>query len=243
MTLSITPIASSSKGNCYLIDNGTSRILIECGIPWKQIQVALNFQTSSINGILLSHGHKDHSFAAKDAIKYGVDIYMTYGTHEEIGTKDSCSVKYVRAKEFFKVGTFSVMSFDVEHDAKEPLGFLILSGNDRLMFLTDTSYCRYKFAGISHLMIECNFSRAILDRNFEKGLVEASRRKRLIESHMSLERVIDFLKANDLSRLREIHLIHLSENNSDEQYFGDEIRKLTGVPVFVAPVNNRKGII
>ncbi|HCY0691749.1 TPA: MBL fold metallo-hydrolase, partial [Staphylococcus aureus] len=56
---------------------------------------------------------------------------------------------------------------------------------------------------------------------------------RIMESHFSLEHAIGMLKANDLTRLEEIHLIHLSIQNSNAKYIKSEIQKVTGVPVYV----------
>ena len=56
---------------------------------------------------------------------------------------------------------------------------------------------------------------------------------RLFRSHMSLEHLKDMLNANDLSNLQQIFLLHLSNNNSDEQQMKTEIERLTGVEVYV----------
>jgi phosphoribosyl 1,2-cyclic phosphodiesterase len=53
--------------------------------------------------------------------------------------------------------------------------------------------------------------------------------KRLVNSHFSLENVLEFLKANDTNKLKEIYLMHLSDKNSDAELFKNEIEKLTGV--------------
>ena len=125
------------------------------------------------------------------------------------------------------------MPFDVEHDCAEPLGFLIVTGKEKVLFMTDTAYTKHRFTGLTHIMIEANFCADLLERNVAAGIVESSRRRRLLESHMSIQRVVDFLKANDLSKLKEIHLMHLSSKNSDEQLFKSTIQKITGVPVYV----------
>lgn len=49
-----------------------------------------------------------------------------------------------------------------------------------------------------------------------------------MESHFSLEHAIGMLKANDLTRLEEIHLIHLSSQNSNAKYIKREILKSDG---------------
>lgn len=83
--LKITALASSSAGNCYIIDNGHSRLLIECGIPWRQIKEKLNFDLSGISGVLVTHEHQDHAKAVKDAAKAGLDIYTSKATADALG--------------------------------------------------------------------------------------------------------------------------------------------------------------
>ena len=74
----------------------------------------------------------------------------------------------------------------------------------------------------------------ILNENLKAGKVQGFRKKRIIQSHFNLENVKNFLVANDLSQVREIWLLHLSDQNSDAKQFKKEIMELTGKPVFVA---------
>jgi len=157
---------------------------------------------------------------------------MSKGTAEAIGVSGH-RVHHVVAHHPFNVGGFYIHPFDIEHDAAEPLGFVIMHGREKVLFLTDTSYCKYTFTGITVLMIECNFANEILEENYRKGIVDGSRRRRLLESHMSLQRVKDFLEKMPKESLREIHLMHLSDANSNEQLFKSEIQKQTGVPVYI----------
>jgi phosphoribosyl 1,2-cyclic phosphodiesterase len=64
--------------------------------------------------------------------------------------------------------------------------------------------------------------------------VEPALKTRILKSHFSLKNVKKFLLANDLSRVKEIWLIHLSDGNSDAELFKREIQELTGKMVFVA---------
>lgn len=47
-------LGSSSKGNCYLLDNGNDCLMIECGIPFKDVQKAVNFGISRIAGVIMA---------------------------------------------------------------------------------------------------------------------------------------------------------------------------------------------
>ncbi|TQO56461.1 hypothetical protein D5S05_13155 [Paraclostridium bifermentans] len=87
-------------------------------------------------------------------------------------------------------------------------------------------------------MLECNYSKNILDENIENGVIPVSLRNRIVKSHFSLNNVIDFLKSNDLSQVKNLLLIHLSSANSDSDYFIQETAKATGLAIDVA----RKGL-
>jgi phosphoribosyl 1,2-cyclic phosphodiesterase len=167
--IEILPLASGSKGNCYRITDGRAPLLLECGIPFREIQKGLNFRTSELAGVLVSHEHKDHSKAVRDMMKAGIDCYMSQGTAEALRVSGH-RLHIVKAKQQFRVGTWTILPFDTVHDASEPLGFLLASGKEKLLFATDTSYIRYRFKGLTHIMIEANYQREILEHGVEEGL-------------------------------------------------------------------------
>jgi phosphoribosyl 1,2-cyclic phosphodiesterase len=227
-------LASSSTGNCYHVTDGKTELLIEAGLRFQDIRKALDFRVSRLSACLISHEHLDHSRAAADLAKAGVDVYASAGTIAARGLTGH-RVKQIEAKKQFQVGTWTIMPFDVEHDAEDPLGFLLANqAGEKLVFITDSYYCRYTFSGLTHIAVECNYSLRILDENISAGRVHPAMRPRLLRSHFSLENVLDFLRANDLSKVQEIHLLHLSDNNSDEALFKRRVQEVTGKPVYVA---------
>ncbi|MDD3057134.1 MAG: MBL fold metallo-hydrolase [Sphaerochaeta sp.] len=234
--MDIQVLASSSRGNCYRITDGSTPLLLEAGIRLKDIQQKLNFRLSEIAGCLITHEHQDHCKAVQDIMKAGIDCYMSQGTAEAIGALGHRGhrVKITKSLEQFRIGTWTILPFDTVHDAKEPLGFLMASGTEKLLFATDTAYLRYKFRGLTHIMVEANHQAEILQNSVEEDLIPAAVRKRIRRSHFDLNHLKEFFKANDLSELREVWLLHLSENNSDEGQFKREIQEIVGKPVYVA---------
>ena len=229
----VTHLASSSRGNAYTVTDGIVTLLLECGISWKRTQKLLNFKTSEIAACLVSHSHKDHCVAAADVAKAGIDIYATQETLDTLAPHHR--LKVIRPLEQFKIESWTVLPFETEHDCEGALGFLLANkAGQKLLYLTDSYYCRYKFNGLTHLLIECNHAYDILDARVADGSLSADMKKRLIKSHFSLENVKIFLKSNDLSRVQEIHLIHLSDGNSDAERFKREIQQITGKHVYVA---------
>ena len=234
MTLTFKPIASSSLGNSYIVDDGKTKLLIECGLRFRDIQIALNFQTSQIEGCLLTHEHDDHSHSVRDVLKAGMHVYTSEGTQEALGIKHH-RFKSIEARKQFRVGSFTILPFEIEHDATEPLGFLIESdAGERLLFATDTYFIRYRFERLNIKAVECNYSEEILKQNILDGIVPVAMKKRLMHSHFSFENYKKFLKANDLSHVKEIWMIHMSNRNSDAEQFKKEVRQLTGKPVYIA---------
>ncbi|KIL46184.1 MBL fold metallo-hydrolase [Jeotgalibacillus campisalis] len=232
--IEIKVLGSSSRGNAYHISDGRTSLLLEAGIKFRDIQRKLNFKTSDIAGCLISHEHGDHRLGLKEVLRAGIDVYMSPGTAEAIG-ENHHRINKVEAKKPFKVGTWTILPFDVQHDVSEPFGFLLQNDvGEKLLFATDTYYIKYKFKDLTHIMIETNYSLDILKENIASGRVPKIMKKRLMQSHFSLENALGFFKANDLSKVQEIWLLHLSDNNSDEELFKREVQKVTGKIVKVA---------
>lgn len=230
----ILPLASSSAGNAYRITDGKTTLLLEAGISYKDIQRALEFRVSQVSGCLITHEHGDHSRSAKDLMKAGIPIYTSQGTADALNITGH-RLKLIKAHEQFTIGTWTIRPFEIEHDAAEPLGFILANtAGDKLVFLTDTFYCRYRFSGLTHIMVEANYSLDIVNRRVAAGDLHPAQKKRLLRSHFGLEHVKDFLRANDISRVQEIWLLHLSDGNSDADRFKQEIQETTGKLVQVA---------
>lgn len=229
--MKIEVIASGSSGNCYKISNEDTTLLIECGIPYKKIQQALNFKTTNIDGVLVSHEHGDHSKACKDLIKAGVNLYMTKGTKEALKL-DSHRVKTFRQWSMYldvEIGSFIVKPFRTIHDAREPVGFIICDSisKEELVFITDTQYSIYNFSP-DYFMVEVNYVTETINKN-EK--IHPDLRARIKKTHMSLETAINLLERSDLSNLKKIYVMHLSDSNSDAKVIKESLQELTGVAV------------
>lgn len=58
MSAILTTIGTGSTGNAYCLDVNGERLLIELGLPWKQILKVLNFNLEGVSGVLISHAHR-----------------------------------------------------------------------------------------------------------------------------------------------------------------------------------------
>lgn len=226
-------LGSNSRGNCYLLSTSKETLIIECGIKYKDILEGLDYDLSKVVGCLVTHEHKDHSKSAKELIENGTNVYASMGTLKNMFSDENYNywhrVKKILSNKLFEVGKFKILPFNVHHDAEEPLGFLINHeeiGN--LLFLTDTYYCDYNFKNLNHILVECNYSKEYIEDE------TLSLRNRIVNSHFELSNVIEFLKANDLSKVKNIMLLHLSSSNADESHFKEEIEKNIGLPIEIA---------
>lgn len=167
----------------------------------------------------------DHAKAIKDIAKLGVNVYSSSGTFKALDLEGHRFIP-VDQNKAIKVGKFEVLAFDTEHDVVQPFGYLIKQGKNKLLFATDTYYLKYKFKGLTHIAIECNYVESVVKGLVKDNKINISRIKRTLKSHMSLENLIEFLKINDLSKVKELHLIHLSDQTSDVNIIRREIRKV-----------------
>ena len=202
-------LASSSKGNLYIVQNGNEKLLIECGVPYKKIQQLLNYDFTGIKGCLITHEHKDHAKSVKNILAAGIPIY----TAEETAKVLNIIAQECIPEQEFSIGNFRIIPFPIFHDAVMPLGFFIKHGNDKLVFATDTFNIPYIFPKANIIAVECNYLSELLSRSEH---LPDKVRKRISRSHFELEAVIRWLYKQDLSVCREIHLMHLSDACSDE---------------------------
>lgn len=231
MTLKV--IATGSKGNCYLLENEHEALMIECGIKLEEIKRSLNFNFKKLVGCLVTHEHMDHAKGIDGLLSLGINVYATAGT---LKGRNSNRAKIMEKEVTYHIGGYRVIAFKVEHDAADPVGFLLHHSEcGKVLFLTDTVFCPFTFKNLNNIIVEANYSKEIIDRKMNEGVSPQFLRNRILQSHMSLETCIDVvLKPNDLSRVNNIVLIHLSDSNSDEALFQKRVQEATGKTVTVA---------
>lgn len=238
--IDVRTIGSGSSGNCYLVDMNETRILLECGLPFKRIQKALNYKVSDIDFCLVTHEHMDHAKSVKDLMKAGIDCYMTKGTAEALGVsghrlklfKNWAETKYKTTY----VSNIFIQPLRTIHDVREPVMYYIedIKTKESLLFVTDTAFMAYKIpSDINILMIECNYVKRLIDERVEGGKINVGLRNRIVKNHMSLETVLEALDGVKMTRLKKVYILHLSDGNSDEKLIRDSIEKKLGIPVEV----------
>lgn len=233
--LSLQVIGSSSKGNCYILHCDTHCLIIEAGCPLRAVRKALNFDTASIEGLIVSHRHGDHAKYLHEYVAAGIPCYVNEDTlQHKHDLKYGLTVIEPRMRVHIS-SFFSVLAISVDHDVP-CYAYLIRTPDGSCMFVTDTVNLP---VGVhcSYLFLEANYADDILTANAESGEVTENQRKRIILSHMELG-TTKLIAANYakyyLRQPSTIVLLHLSDRNSDEHRFVKEVKAVTGIPVYAA---------
>jgi len=220
-------LSTGSTGNCYALHAGGAILLLDAGVPIQRIiREVANWR--GIAGCVVTHEHGDHAKSAAALARMGVKVVMSAGTAAAIA-KDGCLTRFITPESLcaMKLVDFTVMPFDTQHDAAQPFGYLLRyePTGETLLYATDTYYLKHTFPGVHYWIVECNYVEEIA---YEADM-PAALRQRLKKSHMSLRRLVDALKANDLRKARAIVLVHLSDERSDERAMVRAVRDVTGI--------------
>lgn len=228
-------LGSSSKGNGYILRGATGSLILEAGVPLMEVKKALNFDLTCIAACLVTHEHGDHAKYVKDYLSAGIPVFMSYGTAKALNMNHHRLTVFVPNKLTWTAASacsdfgyeFTFRAFKVVHDAADPVCYLIRHEEcGTVLFLTDTHYSPYRFNGLNNIIIECNYSREIIDRKTGTGIPKVLR-DRIIQNHMELKTVLEFLSVNDTSAVNNIVLIHLSESNSDSKEFIQQVKRIS----------------
>lgn len=235
-------IGSGSSGNCYCLTSSTGqKLLLEAGISFKETVKALDYQIKNVVGCLLSHEHMaDHAKSVEDFLKRGIDVYCSKGTADNIKYKRNLRPTVITVSRTLYLGEFTILPFNVDHDAAEPFGYAIAHkecGN--IIFATDTKNINYKFVDIYNWIIEANYSEELMIEEIKEDRLNGFLANRIHENHMSLETCIEVLKNGLGAIANTITLIHLSSANAWGEQFQDQVSRAIGVRPHIA----KKGLI
>ena len=223
MSLKFCSFSSGSSGNCYLIKSENTALLIDVGISAKRITEGLLETETPIEmlaGILITHEHIDHVRSVKTmARKKGIKIYANRGTFGGNNLDIENEDKYEFATgENFRIGDIEVRSFNIYHDAAEPVGYSFYAEGKQISVLTDTGkVCSDILNEISEADL------LVLEANHDVDMLRIGRypwflKQRVLSDvgHLSNEScgeaILNILQRKD--KYRNILLAHLSKENN-----------------------------
>lgn len=227
--MKINCLASSSSGNCYIIQNKETTLMVEAGLDFNTTKSRLtrfNIKLNDLDLIVITHIHGDH--ANKRTVR-NLNLYAPVLSNVETINQLELSKKVILNEwQPYKIKTIKITPFYLNHDVSA-FGYIFqdLDTNEQILFINDTQFVKYNFKSkyFSTVMVECNHILDLVDMN-------DARARRQIKSHMSLAAVKAFLKTLNLKYTNQIYLMHLSDSHSDENLMIDQIQMLTGKPTY-----------
>jgi phosphoribosyl 1,2-cyclic phosphodiesterase len=229
MAVSVTVLASGSRGNSTLISSSGTRLLVDAGLSCRELlrrMIRCCEDPRRLDAILITHEHGDHvSGLHVLARKLKVPVYMTGATHEAYrrSARDSAGnhVALERLEVFcsgraFQIGDITVTPFTIPHDAVDPVGFTFRSEGIKVAVCTDLGYMpanvRDVIRGCHVLMIESNHDVEML----RGGPYPWSVKQRVMSQvgHLSNDALARFLTSDYDGTAEFLILAHLSEQNN-----------------------------
>ena len=225
-------LGSSSAGNCYLLtSNSRETLILDCGIPIKEIKKGLNWNIMGIQGTVCTHCHSDHSLSLSELRNIGINVFYP-SVDPNVGVVN--------------FGNFRVQSFDLttldgrwthtNADGSECpcCGFLITHKEmGRMIYATDTELIKWKFKDINHILLGVNYDKDLIDNE------DSAKVNHVYRGHMSIDTACDFVKANNSKNLQNVIMCHLSKDNAEPDLFIKKMQKVAPqANVYVA----RKGL-
>jgi phosphoribosyl 1,2-cyclic phosphodiesterase len=229
MAVSLTVLASGSRGNATVVASSRTRILVDAGISARETfkrMRALGDDPQSLSAILLTHEHSDHTTGLVTlAKKLHIPVYMTAPTHDAcsrlLADKDGVRWRPSRQETFvagtsFVVGDFEITPFTIPHDAVDPVAFTFRAEGIKVAIATDLGYMPASVAhhirGCDVLMIESNHDLEML----RVGPYPWSVKQRVMSrvGHLSNEALAQFFSSDYDGGAAFLILAHLSEQNN-----------------------------
>jgi phosphoribosyl 1,2-cyclic phosphodiesterase len=231
-------LGSGSSGNCLVVEQAETRLLLDCGFGVNELVKRLqrfDLEPAQIAGILVTHEHDDHAKGAfKLAAKYNIPVWLTHGSfrmcERYIPENIELSINIIDSHASFQIQDIAVTPYPVPHDAREPTQFTFSDGQTKLGVLTDagasTPYIEQVLSGCDALVLECNHDLTML----ENGAYPYSLKKRVASrlGHLDNQMAAALLAKLDNSKLKHIIAAHLSAKNNTQNLAKQALSQVLG---------------
>lgn len=216
-------LGSGSSGNSAVVCYGETRVLVDAGLSAKQLRVRLEevgVSPDSLSAIVLTHEHGDHVQGLEVLCrKLQVPVYGTVHTchvvQQDRIEKSEIAWKQFEAGSTFAIGDLQVETFNVPHDAVDPVGYVFRSPHGSVGVLSDVGHVTRliveRLRGVDALFVESNYDDVML-QNDEKRPWSLKQRISNRHGHLSNQQTADLLKEIASPDLNRVVLGHLSSD-------------------------------
>lgn len=214
-------LASGSRGNSALIEADGCRILVDAGLSGREIEkrlATLDLSGGDLHAILVSHEHHDHVGAVGPlARRFNLPVYIDSQTHAVLPRLGNIEqLQLFSAGDSFSCRGLMIDSFATTHDAVNPVGFVVSSGEGKVGFATDlgmsTRLVSEHLKDCRVLVLEANHDeQMLLDGPYPWALKQRIRSR---HGHLSNHDTERLLRDVSWPGLEALFLAHLSEENN-----------------------------
>ena len=229
MGVSVSVLASGSRGNSTVIESSQARILVDAGISCRETFKRLKLigvDPRQLSAIVITHEHSDHVYGlATLAKKLNVPVFMTGATHQawarslrdEAGELPKLArLEVFSAGRSFQIADVTVSAFTIPHDAADPVGFTFRAEGTKIAVATDLGYIP---ASVCDHLRKCDV--LVVESNHDLEMLRVgpypwSVKQRVMSrvGHLSNESLAQFFAKDYDGGASYIVLAHLSEQNN-----------------------------
>ena len=228
--VSLTVLASGSRGNCSVLASSRTRVLVDAGLSCREIHRRMNMtgdHALNLSAVIISHEHSDHVAGLYVlARKLSIPIFMTSPTYHawqrwardrDDGAKPELArLETFEAGRSFTVGDIAVTPFTIPHDAADPVGFTFRAEGLKIGIATDLGYMpasvRDHLRGCDGLVIESNHDVEMLRGGPYPWVVKQRVMSRV--GHLSNDALAEYFAGDYDGSAAFLVLAHLSEQNN-----------------------------
>lgn len=214
-------LASGSTGNAVFIEMGGHKILIDAGITTKRIEqglAAVGADPSQLDAVLITHEHIDHVKGLDVLIRrYKLPVYTRAATWEKIPCREKLPAECcLDLEDSLHIGSMKIEPFAISHDAVNPVGFVMMQGDQKWVLATDlgevTPVVENALEYANTIILESNHDPFML----KEGPYPAYLQKRISgpQGHLSNQQAGRVLARVSRAGVLRVFLAHLSQQNN-----------------------------
>lgn len=231
--LELCTLASGSSGNCLLVSDGATHILIDAGISCRRITTtlkSLGIAPKELSAVLVTHEHTDHvAGLATMSKQLAVPVYASKGTARQLCYRipflDELVHTFVPG-ECFSLGAVNVETFPTPHDAAQSNGYALSAAGKKVAVVTDLGHITPEVSngirGAELVVAEANHDVEWL----QSGSYPYFLKSRILGDcgHLSNEAGAELVWQAVEGGARTVVLAHLSRENNTPQRAYDVVR-------------------
>ena len=232
----LTTLFSSSSGNCSLISDGNTNILVDAGVSGSRIIKALNdvnLDICEIDGIVITHEHTDHIKGVGMLSKsYNIPVFANEDTMSIVLTQTGDlydrNIRIIKSRVPFNIRDVEIIPFSTPHDAISPVGYTFRTDFGIISVATDTGHITKSMLNnmskSDTVLIESNHDVEML----KNGKYPYPLKRRILSDvgHLSNDNAAWLATQLAIWGTKKIILGHLSEHNNTEQKAFETAKKL-----------------